>query len=388
MKRRVVVAMSGGVDSAVAAALLKEEGYEVIGVTLKLWPRIPTAPTEFRLNSCCTPETLEDARLVAAEIGIPHYLLSAEREFEERVITPFCQEYLAGRTPLPCTVCNSDIKFGSLLKRASAWEADFVATGHYARTVPDPATGRILLKRGVDPEKDQTYFLSALTQEQLRRIRFPLGEMRKAEVREVAVQLGLRVARKPDSQELCFLPTGDYRQFLRERYGEEIQPGVIRDMHGRILGRHPGVAFYTVGQRRGLGIAGGGPHYVVALSPQENAVIVGREEDLFADTLVAERVNFLPFDELTGERSVLATIRYRHPPVEAAVHPGDSGTVLVRFARPMRAITPGQGVVFYDPNDPDLVVGGGTIGRVIRPSPGRAQPLPASDPRSGRWSRS
>ena len=388
MKRRVVVAMSGGVDSAVAAALLQKEGYEVIGVTLKLWPRIPTAPMEFRLSTCCTPETLEDARLVAAQLGIPHYLLNAEREFEERVITPFCQEYMAGRTPLPCAVCNRDIKFGSLLRRASAWGADFVATGHYARTVEDTATGRVLLKRGVDLEKDQTYFLYNLTQEQLRRIRFPLGGMRKAEVRELAANLGLRVACKPDSQELCFLPTGDYRELLLERYGEEIQPGVIRDMHGRILGRHQGVAFYTIGQRRGLGIAGGGPYYVVALSSEENEVIVGREEDLLADALVAERVNFLPFGELTGERSVLATIRYRHPPVEAALHPGDSGQVLVQFARPIRAITPGQGVVFYDPKDPDLVVGGGTIGQVIRDSPGSVQPLAAPEPRRGRWSQS
>ncbi len=388
MKRRVVVAMSGGVDSAVAAALLKEEGYEVIGVTLKLWPRVPTAPIEFRLTSCCTPETLEDARLVAAQLGIPHYLLNAEREFEEQVITPFCQEYMAGRTPLPCAVCNREIKFGSLLRRATAWGAEAVATGHYARTVHDPTTGRVLLKRGVDPEKDQTYFLYNLTQEQLRRIRFPLGGMRKAEVRERARALGLRVASKPESQELCFLPTGDYRGLLRERYGEGIQPGVIQDVHGQILGRHQGVAFYTVGQRRGLGVAEGGPYYVVALSPEENTVIVGREADLFADALVAERVNVLPFGELTGERSVLATIRYRHPPVEAVLRPADSGKVLVQFARPIRAIAPGQGVVFYDPQDPDLVIGGGIIGQVIRNPLPKLQPLPTSGSRSGWWSRS
>jgi len=337
----------------------------------------------FRLSSCCTPETLEDARLVAAQLGIPHYLLNAERAFEEQVITPFCQEYMAGRTPLPCAVCNRDIKFGSLLKRAAAWGADCVATGHYARTVHDPTTGRVLLKRGVDPEKDQTYFLYPLTPEQLRRIRFPLGGMRKAEVRDKAATLGLRVASKPESQELCFLPTGDYRGFLRERYGEAIQPGVIRDVHGRILGRHQGVALYTVGQRRGLGIARGGPYYVVALSPEENAVIVGREEDLMADALIADRVSFIPFDELNGERSVLATIRYRHPPIEATLSPGDAGSVVVQFARPLRAITPGQGVVFYDPRDPDLVVGGGTIAQVLRNAPGSAQPLPASGPRSG-----
>lgn len=387
MKRRVVVAMSGGVDSAAAAALLKEEGYEVIGVTLKLWPRMAEAPMEFRPSSCCTPETLEDARLLAAQLGIPHYLLNAEREFEERVVTPFCQEYLAGRTPLPCALCNRDIKFGSLLQRATAWGADFVATGHYARTVHDPVTGRVLLKRGVDREKDQTYFLSTLTQAQLQRIQFPVGGMRKAEVRALAAALRLRVAKKPESQELCFLPSGDYRELLRERYGDALQPGVIRDLRGRVVGRHEGIALYTVGQRRGLGIGSGGPYYVVALSLEENAVIVGREEDLLADTLVAEGVNFLPFDQLTGERSVLATIRYRHPPVEATIRPGEGGRVFVQFVRPVRAITPGQGVVFYDRQDPDLVVGGGTIARVLCQTRRDAQPLPTSESRRGWWIR-
>lgn len=369
MGTRVVVAMSGGVDSAVTAALLQEQGHHVIGVTLKVWGRVDQAPTEYARHSCCTPEPIEDARLMAAHLGIPHYLLNVEREFEAHVITPFCQEYAAGRTPLPCATCNTEVKFGSLLRRALAWGAESVATGHYARTIVDPATGRVLLKRGVDPEKDQTYFLYGLTQSQLRRVRFPLGTMRKAEVRALAARKGLRVANKPDSQELCFLPTGDYRDLLRDRYPEVIRPGVIRDRTGAVLGTHGGVPLYTIGQRRGLRIGGHGPYYVVALHPGRNEVVVGTEEDLFADTLVAERVNFIPFERFAGERPVLATIRYRHPPREAAIKPMADGQVLVQFAQPLRAITPGQAVVFYDGKDPDLVVGGGTIQEVLRRTP-------------------
>ncbi len=374
MGTRVVVAMSGGVDSAVTAALLQDQGYEVVGVTLKVWGHAAGAPALDTSHSCCTPEHIEDARLLAAHLGIPHYVLDVEREFEAHVVTPFCQEYAAGRTPLPCATCNTEVKFGSLLRRALAWGAESVATGHYARTIVDPATGRVLLKRGVDPEKDQTYFLYGLTQSQLRRVRFPLGTMRKAEVRALAARKGLRVANKPDSQELCFLPTGDYRDLLRDRYPEVIRPGVIRDRTGAVLGTHGGVPLYTIGQRRGLRIGGHGPYYVVALHPGRNEVVVGTEEDLFADTLVAERVNFIPFERFAGERPVLATIRYRHPPREATIKPMADGQVLVQFAQPLRAITPGQAVVFTDREAPDLVVGGGTIREVSRRS------LPVSPP--------
>jgi tRNA-uridine 2-sulfurtransferase len=366
---RVVVAMSGGVDSAVTAALLQEEGYDVIGVTLKVWGHGDDGPTEYSRHSCCTLETIEDARLMAAHLGIPHYLLNAEREFEAHVVTPFCREYAAGRTPLPCAVCNNEVKFGTLLQRALAWGAECVATGHYARTVMDRATGRTLLKRGVDPEKDQSYFLYGLTQSQLRRVRFPLGTMRKAEVRALAARRGLRAAQKPDSQELCFLPDGDYRALLRERHPEAIRPGVIRDRTGDVLGTHEGVPLYTIGQRRGLRIGGRGPYYVVALDVERSEVLVGRDEDLFADTLVADRVNFIPFETLTGPRPVLATIRYRHPSNEAEIKPLGDGQVLVRFSRPLRAITPGQAVVFMDREDPDLVLGGGTIREVRRRIP-------------------
>lgn len=361
--------MSGGVDSAVTAALLQREGYGVIGVTLKVWGHVAETPVPHPSHSCCTPETFDDARLIAAHLGIPHYLLNVEREFEAHVISPFCQEYAAGRTPLPCAVCNTEIKFGWLLRRALAWGAEFVATGHYARTVVDETTGRVLLKRGIDPEKEQSYFLYGLTQPQLQRIRFPLGTMRKGEVRALAAQTGLRVATKPESQELCFLPDGDYRGLLRERNPEVIRPGIIRDRTGQVLGTHAGVPLYTIGQRRGLNIGGRGPYYVVALAPERNEVVVGRDEELRGDTLVADRVNFISFDRLTAERIVLATIRYRHPLEEATITPMADGRVLVQFARPLRAITPGQAVVFYDREDPELVVGGGTIDEVVRRTP-------------------
>ncbi|MFQ5960408.1 MAG: tRNA 2-thiouridine(34) synthase MnmA [Candidatus Methylomirabilales bacterium] len=369
MGTRVVVAMSGGVDSAVTAALLQEEGYDVVGVTLKVWGHGTETPTVHSRHSCCTVETIEDARLMAAHLGIPHYLLNAEREFEAHVVTPFCQEYTTGRTPLPCAACNTGVKFGTLLQRALAWGAECVATGHYARTVMDRATGRVLLKRGVDADKDQSYFLYGLAQSQLRRVRFPLGTMRKTEVRALAARRGLRVANKPDSQELCFLPNGDYRELLRERHPDAIRPGVIRDRTGEILGTHEGVPLYTIGQRRGLRIGGRGPYYVVALDVERSEVVVGREEELLADTLVAERVNFIACERLTEPQPVLATIRYRHPSSEAEIRPLEDGQVLVRFSRPLRAITPGQAVVFTDREDPDLVLGGGTIREVRRGIP-------------------
>jgi tRNA-specific 2-thiouridylase len=366
MSARAVVAMSGGVDSAVAAALLQEEGFDVIGVTLKVWGSATESPVPHLPHSCCTPEAYEDARLVAAHLGVPHYVLNVEEEFEAQVVTPFLREYANGRTPLPCAVCNTAIKFGSLLRRALAWGAAFLATGHYARTAVDPTTGRVLLRRGVDAEKDQSYFLYGLTQEQLAHIRFPLGAMRKSEVRAWAEQRGLRVARKPDSQELCFLPTGDYRGLLRDRCPDALRPGLVRDRSGQVLGTHEGVPLFTIGQRRGLGIGGRGPHYVVAVNPAANEVVVGSEEELFADTLIADRVNLIAAERLTERQPVLATVRYRHPAQEATITPLADGRVRVHFSRSVRAITPGQAVVVYDREKPDLVVGGGTIREVCR----------------------
>ncbi|MBI2461647.1 MAG: tRNA 2-thiouridine(34) synthase MnmA [Candidatus Rokubacteria bacterium] len=357
MPTRVVVGMSGGVDSSVSAALLIEAGYEVVGVTLRVWPWEEPAEESRRFGSCCSPETVDDARAVARALGIPYYLLNYEHEFDRTVISDFTREYLRGRTPTPCVVCNRQVKFGSLLRRTLAWEADYVATGHYARIEADPATGRMLLRKGVDPAKDQSYFLWPLTQEQLRRALFPVGRLTKAEVRARARALGLRVADKPESQEICFVP-GDYRAFLRAREPEAFRPGPILDPEGRQLGEHRGLADYTVGQRKGLGLAVGRPLYVLALDPVRNAVVVGDEAALARDRLVATDVNVIPFERLERPLAVEARIRHGHPPAAALVRPLADGEVEVVFATPQRAVTPGQSVVFYRG---DLVIGGGII---------------------------
>lgn len=352
--------MSGGVDSSVAAALLVEQGCEVVGITLRVWPwREPQDPTK-RFGSCCSPETVEDARQVARRLGIPYYLLNHEREFDRAVITNFADEYLAGRTPSPCVVCNREIKFGTLLRRALAWEARAVATGHYARTTRDPATNRVLLLKARDPRKDQSDFLWPLSQAQLAAARFPVGELTKAEVRARARALGLATADKPESQEICFIPDDDYRGFLRRRAPQAFHPGPIVDRQGRVLGTHSGIAAYTVGQRRGLGLASDGPFYVVALEPERNAVVVGEGKELETDRLLAAQTNFIPFDRLHGELRVAAKIRHSHEPAPATLGPAGGDQVEVRFDSPQRAVTPGQSVVFYRG---DLVVGGGIISR-------------------------
>ena len=357
---RIVVGMSGGVDSSVAAALLVEQGYEAVGITLRVWPwREPEDPRK-RFGSCCSPETVEDARQVARRLGIPYYLLNHEREFDRAVIANFAGEYLAGRTPSPCVVCNREVKFGTLLRRALAWEAAAVATGHYARISRDPATGRVLLWKARDPRKDQSDFLWPLTQSQLAAARFPVGELTKEEVRARARGLGLPVADKPESQEICFIPDDDYRAFLRRRAPEAFRPGSVVDRSGRVLGTHQGIAAYTVGQRRGLGIAADRPLYVVALDAERNAVVVGGEDELTTDRLVATEVNFIPFDRLDGELRVTAKIRHSHSPALATLRPAGKDRVHVRFDEPQRAVTPGQSVVFYQG---DLVVGGGVIAR-------------------------
>jgi tRNA-specific 2-thiouridylase len=297
---------------------------------------------------------------VARQLGIPYYLLNHEREFAELVIADFTREYGAGRTPSPCVVCNREVKFGTLLRLALALEADAVATGHYARIRPDEASGRLLLCRGRDGEKDQSYFLWPLTQAQLARARFPLGDLTKAEVRARARTLGLATAETPESQELCFVE-GDYRQFLRDRAPEVFRPGPIVDEAGREVGVHAGLAAYTIGQRRGLGApAGGLARYVVRLDPERNAVVVGPREALEVAGLVASEVNWIAVERLEAELAVEARIRHHAPLVPATLRPGSGGTVEVRFARPQRAVTPGQSVVFYRD---DVVLGGGVIAR-------------------------
>src|SRR5882672_12765129 len=293
MAPRIVVGLSGGVDSSVAAAVLVEQGFDVVGITLRVWPWQPSEDVARRFGSCCSPATVDDARQVARRLDIPYYLLNSEAEFDRTVISDFAREYEAGRTPVPCTVCNRDVKFGSLLDRARAWDAAGVATGHYARITRDAATGRHLLLRGVDTQKDQSDFLWPLSQSQLGAARFPVGGLTKAEVRDRARGLGLVTADKPESQEICFVPDDDYRGFLRRRAPGMFKPGPIVDRGGNVLGTHDGIAAYTVGQRRGLGFATGRPLYVIDLDPDCNEVSVGGVADLERDRLVARAVNFI-----------------------------------------------------------------------------------------------
>ena len=357
MAERVVVGLSGGVDSSVAAALLVEQGFDVVGVTLRVWPWQESHDATKRFGSCCSPATVDDARQVARRLGIPYYLLNSAEEFERTVIDDFAREYAAGRTPVPCTVCNRDLKFGSLLTRARAWDAAAVATGHYARITHDAASGRFLLWRGADAQKDQSDFLWPLTQSQLAAARFPVGALTKTEVRERARSLGLVTAEKPESQEICFIPDNDYRGFLRRRIPEAFVPGPIVDGDGRVLGEHAGLAAYTVGQRRGLGLSTGRTTYVTKLDPARNAVVVGNSREVEIDTLVACQVNWISIDELTGPRRVRAQIRHRHEPAAATISPRGRGVKVV-FDSPQWAPAPGQSVVFYEG---DLVIGGGVI---------------------------
>jgi len=356
---RIVVAMSGGVDSSVAAALLAEQGHDVIGVSMQLYDQTD-GRTSF--GSCCSIDDLHDARRVAAALDIPHYILNFERQFDEQVITNFVKEYASGRTPLPCARCNSDLKFATLADRAAGFDADAVATGHYARVERDDTTGRYVLRRGVDASKDQAYFLFSLTQAQLAHAMFPVGDRLKEAVREFARQRRLPVAEKPDSQEICFIPDHDYASFVSERNPEVVTGGPIVDLDGRVVGHHDGIHRFTVGQRRGLGISPSAgtataPLYVVALKPADHQVVVGPKRALEQTTLTASGVNWI-LDPPTGGRAVTAQIRHRHRPAPALVRALGSDRAEAVFVEPQIAVTPGQAVVFYDD---DVVVGGGWI---------------------------
>jgi len=355
--KRVVVAMSGGVDSSVAACLLKEQGCEVIGVTMRTWGK----GEDDRCNRCCGAADVEDARRVAQQIGIPFYAVNLNEQFEREVVRYFCEEYERGRTPNPCILCNEKVKFGALLRKALDLKADLLSTGHYARLVLDEGSGRYLLKKGIDPRKDQSYVLFSLTQEQLRLSLFPLGEYRKEEVRRKALQMGLRVHDKAESQEVCFIQGPSYHSFLSQRLIDSIGPGPIIDKDGTILGRHKGIPFYTVGQRRGLGLAKGKPLYVIGIDRERNAIIAGEERETYSETFIVDSLNWILPQDMNQSFPAQVKIRYKHPGSEALLHPKGEGEVEVKFRTPQKAVTPGQAAVFYDG---DVVLGGGWIKEV------------------------
>ena len=353
---KVVVGMSGGVDSSVAAYLLKEQGYDVIGVTMQIWQDEDRAIQEEN-GGCCGLSAVDDARRVAADLGIPYYVMNFKKEFKRDVIDYFIEEYRQGRTPNPCIACNRYVKWESLLKRSLDIGADYIATGHYARIVKLD-NGRYTLMRSATLAKDQTYALYNLTQEQLSRTLMPVGEYSKDKVREIAERINLQVASKPDSQDICFVPDGDYASFIEETTGEKVVPGNFVDLDGNILGQHKGIIHYTVGQRKGLGLSLGKPVFVLEIRPETNEVVIGDNEDALSNTLRANRINFMSVEELEGEKRVFAKIRYNHKGAWCTVKKSGEDEILCTFEEPQRAITPGQAVVLYDG---DYVFGGGTI---------------------------
>lgn len=349
-RQRVIVGMSGGVDSCVAAALLVERGYDVVGITMRLWSL--DNPQSLGHQHCCSAEDADDAREVASLLGIPHYVLNFEREFNERVVDYFVDAYARGRTPNPCQACNEHIKFRALMDRATALDAGLFATGHYARL--GERSGVYQLERAVDEQKDQSYFLYSLGQRELARLCFPLGDLQKSDVRAIARRLRLPVAEKPDSEEICFVPDNDYRRFLHAR--TQSLPGEIVDQQGEVLGRHQGIIDYTIGQRRGLG-AFGAPRYVIALEPASRRVVIGSESDLLRAGLRAERVHWVSGSPPPDGARLLVKVRSKATPAAAQLRYCETGIEL-RFEQPQRAISPGQTAVCYDG---PVVLGGGTI---------------------------
>jgi tRNA-specific 2-thiouridylase len=350
---RIVVAMSGGVDSTVAAALLVEQGHEVVGVSMQVYDQ---REGEARFGSCCTLDDLHDARRAASALGIPHYIVNFERPFEEQVIDDFVREYLAGRTPIPCTHCNSGVKFATLLDRARGLQAESLATGHYARVTFDAVRQRYVLRRGADETRDQAYFLFSLTQDQLAHARFPVGDMTKVAVRAYAREKGLRVANKPDSHDICFVPDGDYAAFVERRAGGVQVEGAIVDTAGHTVGRHRGVHHFTVGQRKGLGLATGARVYVTELHPQTQTVVVGPRSALERTAMRVARVNWISGEAPTSPVRASVQIRHQHRAAPARIVAGPDRTAEVTFDAPQSAISPGQAAVFYDA---DVVLGGG-----------------------------
>lgn len=367
----IAVAMSGGVDSSAVAAMLRAEGHTVVGLTMQLWNQRRLAGRDGMPESvqgrCCSLDDVYDARRVAEVLDIPYYVVNHEERFEQDVVRPFVTEYLSGRTPVPCSLCNNHLKFDQLLLTAKQIGAERMATGHYARVRFDADRGRWLLLRPADKAKDQTYFLFGLTQEQLSRTLFPLGEKTKAEVRDIARQHGLALAEKAESQEICFVPGGDYKRFIDAYLAEQGESlpdtaGELVTASGEVVGEHSGVHNFTVGQRKGLGVATGSPLYVLQLRGDQRQVVVGSGDETFSKTLRARDLNWISVDELRGPMRVAAKIRHRHEPAAATIEPESAGMVRVTFDDAQRAVTPGQAVVFYDK---DVVVGGGWIDSVV-----------------------
>ncbi len=354
--KKVVVGMSGGVDSSVTALLLKQQGYDVIGITMNVWQREETE--KICEKACCAVDSVSDARRVCFGLEIPFYVLNFKDTFKEVVIDNFASEYIAGRTPNPCIMCNRYVKFETLLNKSLSLGALYIATGHYARVEYSEETGRYYLRKSVTEEKDQTYALYNLTQDQLKHIIMPLGEYTKDEVRKIAENNNLINANKQDSQEICFVEDNNYAKFIEEKYDYKSTPGNFVDKNGNVLGRHKGIIHYTIGQRRGLGIAFKKPMYVVSLDVQNNLVILGEEKELLRDSLICTKVNFMPFEKLDSPMKVGSKIRYNSKPMMSTIYPLENGDIKVIFDEKVKAVTPGQAVVFYDN---DIVVGGGTI---------------------------
>lgn len=354
MAKKVVVGMSGGVDSSVAAYLLKEQGYEVIGVTMQVWQE--DKYYDNMESGCCSLSAVEDARMVAYHLDIPHYVMNFKDIFKKKVIDYFVEEYMKGNTPNPCIACNKYIKFDELLKRAMELGADYVATGHYA--IVEKINDRYVLRRSKDYNKDQTYVLYNLTQFQLAHTLMPCGLYKKEEIREIAKKIGLMIHSKKDSEEICFIPDNDHGAYIKRIMKGSVKEGNFVDKNGNILGKHKGIVYYTIGQRKGLGISFGVPMYVVDIIPHTNEIVLGNEEDIFKTDLIAKKVNFFPFENLLLPMKVEAKIRYSSKLAEAVISPIDKEKLKVRFSDKQRAITKGQSVVFYKNN---ILIGGGII---------------------------